>query len=254
MAGPSVFTMSALSSSLSVLYKSAPTVRRRTTTIFTNVASQCSNVRYKSTTRRMTKALRLHPHGSFIGTASTIPSKSSHPPPSLSKEQPAASILPNIIHNPPAAAPTPYITPKLFLPPNDPRYSAPSPSAILTSAPTNTASPVPPRPQVSDGDATGRKLPPALSRPYQKSYHLTEQDIKKIQRMRQANPRVNTRRNLAKQFGTSEFFIGMVAPTTEERKTEMKQKVQGVKDNWGKIRTFARTERTRRRELWSKDL
>ncbi|KAF3932225.1 hypothetical protein ABW20_dc0110358 [Dactylellina cionopaga] len=255
MTAPSVFTMSAFSSSMPMLQRSIPTARRRAAPLI-NLATRCSDIRHKSTTRRMTKALRLHPHASFVGTASTIPAKSSHPPPSLSKAEPISSLLPNIIHNPPAAAPTPHLTPKLFIPQDDPRYSAPSPTAILTTAPALAVEPIAPRPQLtgSDGETSPDKLPPALTRPYQKTYHLSETDIQKIQRLRKSNPDKYSRNALAKMFGCSEFFIGMVAPTTDERKAKMLKKTEEVKEKWGKIRTFAREERSRRRVLWSKDL
>ncbi|KAF3198381.1 hypothetical protein TWF106_004606 [Orbilia oligospora] len=254
MATPSIFTMSSLTSSLPPITQCT---RRRL------LAQQ--QLRYKSTTRRMTKALRLHPHGSFIGTASTMPSRSA-----TSRNLPAASssnsVLPTIIHNPPSAAPTPYITPRLFVPRIDPRYEAPSETAILKSSPPANYAAINPRPEItststsSSGEestataTTTEKLPPALSRPYQKTYHLNEADIKKIQQLRGQNPDVYTRNKLAKMFGCSEFFVGMVAPTTEDRKKEMRKKEEGVRAGWGKIRSFAREERGRRRELWSKDL
>ncbi|KAK6332579.1 hypothetical protein TWF730_004239 [Orbilia blumenaviensis] len=255
MATPSIFTMSSLASSLPI----AQCTRRHLLTPHTQL-------RYKSTTRRMTKALRLHPHASFIGTASTLPSRSA-----TSRHLPAhpvaAPILPTIIHNPPSAAPTPYITPKLFLPTEDPRYEPPSETAILKSPPPANYAPINPHPEATVESSTEagstaaaavaaevEKLPPALTRPYQKTYHLNEADVKKIQKLRGENPDVYTRRKLAKMFGCSEFFVGMVAPTTDERKMEMKKRASDVRAGWGKIRTFARMERGRRRELWSKDL
>ncbi|KAK6514310.1 hypothetical protein TWF506_008706 [Arthrobotrys conoides] len=255
MATPSIFTMSSLASSLPPITQCT---RRR-------LLASHHQLRYKSTTRRMTKALRLHPHGSFIGTASTIPSRSA-----TSRHLPAggthvSTVLPTIIHNPPSAAPTPYITPRLFLPTIDPRYEAPSETAILTSPPPANYAPINPRPEITSSSSSSsstepgsetppEKLPPALSRPYQKTYHLNEADIKKIQQLRGQNPDVYTRNKLAKMFGCSEFFVGMVAPTTEERKKEMRKRVEDVKAGWGKIRSFARMERGRRRELWSRDL
>ncbi|KAF3180388.1 hypothetical protein TWF225_007253 [Orbilia oligospora] len=252
MATPSIFTMSSLTFSLPSITQCT---RRRLLTQ--------QQLRYKSTTRRMTKALRLHPHGSFIGTASTIPSRSAtsrNLPSTNSSSSSSSSVLPTIIHNPPSAAPTPYITPRLFVPSIDPRYEAPSDTAILKSPPPANYAPINPRPEITctssgeEGGVTTEKLPPALSRPYQKTYHLNEADIKKIQQLRGQNPDVYTRNKLAKMFGCSEFFVGMVAPTTEERKKEMRKKEEGVRAGWGKIRSFAREERGRRRELWSKDL
>ncbi|KAK6339248.1 hypothetical protein TWF718_008671 [Orbilia javanica] len=249
MATPSIFTMTTLTTTLPKLNLITPCARQQ--------------LRYKSTTRRMTKALRLHPHGSFIGTASTMPSRSAT---SRDLTPVVSSVVPNIIHNPPAAAPTPFITPKLFVPKQDPRYEAPSGTAILTSAPAVTAVDVNPRPEVTSASSSGEgvsaggvagepsKLPPSLRRPYQKTYHLDEAQVKEIQRLRGENPDVYTRRKLAKMYGCSEFFVGMVAPTTEERKKEMRKKVEDVKAGWGRIRSFAREERGRRRELWSRDL
>ncbi|KAK6526341.1 hypothetical protein TWF694_004939 [Orbilia ellipsospora] len=264
MAAPSLFTMGLISSAL-------PLSRTRTASLVSHINLTTTGIRYKSTTRRMTKALRLHPHASFIGTASTIPSKVIHPPPpssSPSEAKPVSRVLPDIIHNPPAAAPSVLVTPRLFIPPSDPRYTLPSPTAVLTSspAPPPNWTPSPTTSSSSSSSSTEgvgaegvleggkKKLPPALRRPYQKTYHLTESQIRKIQNMRKADPIKNTRKVLAEMFGCSEFYIGMVAPTTEERKKEMRQKLEDVKGRWGKIRTFAREERTRRRVLWSKDL
>ncbi|KAK6329773.1 hypothetical protein TWF696_003636 [Orbilia brochopaga] len=252
MAAASSTTMTALSSALQSLTVTLPRTRRRTTTTI------LTHIRHESTTRRMTKALRLHPHASFIGTASTIPSKSTHgdtPPPSRSPAAATATpTLPTIIYNPPSAAPTPAITPRLFIPPTDPRHTPPSTTAILKTAPT--ATPPAARPLILDaaGNPTNRKLPPSLTRPYAKTYHLSEADVKKIQRLRASNPDVWTRRKLAAKFGCSEFFVGMVAPVTEERKKAQWAKMEAVKGRWGKVRRFARGERTRRRELWGKDL
>ncbi|KAK6507204.1 hypothetical protein TWF481_005654 [Arthrobotrys musiformis] len=229
MATPSIITMSSLTPLTQCTRRLLPRTQQR----------------YKSTTRRMTKALRLHPHGSFIGTASTLPSRSNTSR-DLKVEK---TVLPTIIHNPPSAAPTPFITPRLFLPTADPRWEKPSEGAVLTAAPM--VEEIDPRPEV---EGEGGKLPPALSRPYRKTYHLDEAQIKEIQKLRGQDPDLYSRRKLAKMFGCSEFFVGMVAPTTEERKREMRGKVEEVKAGWGKIRSFAREERGRRRELWSRDL
>ncbi|KAJ6257902.1 54S ribosomal protein L20 [Drechslerella dactyloides] len=255
MATPTA-SMGALSSALQSLAITLPRSRRRTTT---TLLSQLQQARHESTTRRMTKALRLHPHASFIGTASTIPSKSTHAPlttPSRTTATPTPAI-PTIIYNPPSAAPTPSITPRLFIPATDPRFSPPSTTAILKTAPTSPdAVPPPARPLILDGNGnpTDKKLPPSLTRPYAKTYHLSEADVKKIQRLRASNPNVWSRRKLADKFGCSEFFVGMVAPVTKERVKEMKGRTEKVKERWGKVRTFAREARTRRRQLWGKDL
>ena len=46
----------------------------------------------------------------------------------------------------------------------------------------------------------------------------------------------------------------MVAPASEEKKTEEQRKIEEIQERWGKKRRYAREDRAKRRELWGKDL
>lgn len=89
--------------------------------------------------------------------------------------------------------------------------------------------------------------------PYEKKYHLKEEDIAEIRRLRTEDPYKWTRGTLAKKFDCSRFFVGMVCVASEEKKEQERQKLESVKERWGQRRRDARTDRTRRRELWARD-
>ncbi|RPA75370.1 hypothetical protein BJ508DRAFT_418166 [Ascobolus immersus RN42] len=168
--------------------------------------------RYESTTRRMTKKLRLPPAASFRLDASS----------------PAGT---HIIYNPPPTAASVKQTPALFMAANDPRraLSLNTPSLPL---------------------AEGQELPPPVRKPYEKKYHLKPEDFAKIRELRKADPVTNTRKALAEQFGCSPFFIGMVAEATKEHKIEMHFKQKKMMKRWGRIRTKARAEKAKRKAGW----
>lgn len=134
-----------------------------------------------------------------------------------------------VVHNPPSSIPTPYQTPSAFLPPNDPRKSAP----------WN---------QVKHNTST---MPALSERP--KSYNLTQAEVLEIQRLRQENPEKWTRKELAKKFGCSKFFISIASNTTVERQAEMDRRLEIIKSTWTQHRTDARSDRERRREIWLRD-
>lgn len=166
----------------------------------------------EASSRRHTKALRLAPHPSMLLSPSSPPTT-------------------HIIRNPPSAAPTPLITPQLFLPKDDPRRAAP-----LENESTNTTQKSP--------------LPPALSEPYEKSYHLRPKDFERIRNLRKADPKRWSRLALAREFNTSSIFIGMVCQASEERLKEMDKQRAKAMEAWGDRRRIARDERKRRRAGW----
>ncbi|KAL8823402.1 MAG: hypothetical protein Q9191_005887 [Dirinaria sp. TL-2023a] len=175
--------------------------------------------RHESTARRTTKKLRTKPDPSF--TASLSPSQ----------------IRDHIVFNPPASAPSPYQTPAAFLPPNDPRRE-------LLSQSHQHANPY---------NDPARDLPPAIRQPAEKAYHLREQDIEEIRRLRTQDPNKWTQNKLAKQFECAPFFIGMVCRAPKERVERQKAALEQVKEKWGRKRREAREDRQKRRELWGRD-
>jgi len=212
-----------LSLSLSTIQSAIPRVvgTQKTMNAFTRALRQSlpwpsatlqkTFVRHESSARRHTKKLRLHPHPSMKLTA----------------DSPTTS---HVIYNPPSSAPSPLITPTIFLPKDDPRRE-------LFAAP--------PKPADAAAD-----LPPPVRPPYEKTYHLTDADMEEIRRLRKADPIKNNRVALAKRFNCSVLFIGIVCQATEGRVEQMKAREEAVKARWGNKRITAREDRKMRRAGW----
>ncbi|KAL5116432.1 hypothetical protein ACEQ8H_005668 [Pleosporales sp. CAS-2024a] len=166
---------------------------------------------------------------------------------------------PTLIFNPPSSAPSVYHTPLIFLPKTDKRralYTSHLHASTSTSlrqrisplatpgTPLHTMSRLPPRPS--------HALPPPLRSPYEKKYHLAEQEIAEIRRLRTADPYTWTRVRLAEKFGCSQFFVGMVVKA-KERAREVEAKHEEQRRRWGQHRREAREDRERRKAGWGRD-
>ena len=178
-------------------------------------------VRHAASARRHTKLLRLHPHPSMVLTA--VSPRTDH-----------------IIHNPPSSAPTPLITPTLFLPKDDPRRE------LFAATATTTAAGAP----AQEPGTEAKDLPPPLREPREKTYHLTPQDCRRMRALRDNNPVKWHRDALAKEFNCSTLFVGMVCQASDQRLQLMALRANKVKSRWGSKRTLAREERVKRRAGW----
>ena len=238
-----------------------------------SVSLSGASVRRVATARRTAKALRPRP-----APSAAVASKF---------RQPARD---TIVFNPPPSAPSPYYTPPLFLPPDDPRrhllarshayanpYAGPASGAFASSpavfdphkpgSPPSTAqrtSDMPPSDSRLDlaeatlahsstDSAAAAPLPPALQEPRQKKYHLKAGDIAEIRRLRTLDPFQWTRKRLAEKFGCTEFFVGMCVQANEERMQWHERNLAMAKRRWGPKRRTAREERLKRRALWNMD-
>ncbi|KAF8471169.1 mitochondrial ribosomal protein subunit L20-domain-containing protein [Kalaharituber pfeilii] len=213
-----------------------PTTTTATTTATTTIVF----TRHESSARRTTKRLRIQPNPSFLPLP-RVPT-SGTPLPVAHRIAAAAGTPPepSLIYNPPASLPNVYTTPSLFLPASDPRKKFAPP-------------PIPAAPEVhsaQDVASASAPLPPPLRTSQSKKYHLTESQISEIRALRAADPIKNNRTALAKRFGASRFFIGMVAEADEAHKKGMWEKQEEVKKGWGHKRVKAREDRERRREGW----
>jgi len=177
--------------------------------------------RHESSARRTTKRLRTKPDPSFTSSI------------------PASQMNDHIVFNPPSSAPSPYHTPPVFLPPNDPRRK-------LLAQSHSHANPY---------DQPDRRLPPMLTghRPYEKKYHLREKEIEEIRRLRTEDPFKWTRTKLAEKFDCSQFFVGMVCPASKEKMDKHDEEIERIKAKWGRRKRYAREDRGKRRELWGRD-
>ncbi|KAK9367335.1 mitochondrial ribosomal protein subunit L20-domain-containing protein [Lipomyces kononenkoae] len=145
----------------------------------------------------------------------------------ISSANKAVPILPpGLSYNPPPSSPSPFETPDIFLPTSERRL-------VSTAA----ALPV---------------LPPALRETKKKAYHLTQEQIEEMKTLRATQPYKWTRKSLAKKYGCSQFFAGMVAEAPESRKLDMQRRLAVIKSRWGLFKRTARIHRHKRRELWAK--
>ncbi|OQN96707.1 hypothetical protein B0A48_17131 [Cryoendolithus antarcticus] len=182
--------------------------------------------RHQSSTRRTRKALRVKPDATFL--------------PSKTETQD------HIIFNPPSSAPSVYHTPQKFLPQNDPRRR-------LHSLALNSSFVSPSR----LGGSLPSQQPPASSlatmRPaYEKKYHLTQEQIAEIKRLRAEDPRTWTRVKLAEKFKCSQFFVSLCC-CAPEIKEERDKALEAVKAKWGERKREAREDRQTRKEGWGRD-
>lgn len=87
---------------------------------------------------------------------------------------------------------------------------------------------------------------------YEKKYHLTQEQIDEIRRLRAEDPRMWTRVRLAEKFECSQFFVSLccVAP---EIKAEREKELEQIKKKWGRRKREAREDRQTRKAGWGKD-
>ncbi|KAK2030539.1 hypothetical protein LX32DRAFT_321531 [Colletotrichum zoysiae] len=212
----------------------ARTLTRPATALATLLRQQTAAVsaaprRGHKTFSRTKRSLNIPPHPDFLPAA------------------PAAGDT--IIYNPPSAAPSVYHTPFKFLPPSDPRRRANLSSLFANSsaaaAATSQTTP-------SSSSSAARPLPPALdvpSRGPNPRYHLSREDVAEIRRLRAEDPGFWSVTALARKFDCSETFVTICTPAPREHKERLERKLEGVKGRWGAIRTKAREDRARRKEM-----
>lgn len=170
--------------------------------------------RHQSSYRRTKKRLRVKPDASFAPS-----SNQTHD---------------HIIYNPPSSAPSVYHTPTKFLPPNDLRRKLRTDSQLEVVK-----------------EATS--LPLMFKSASETSKILGEAEIEDMRRLRAKDPMTWSRGKLAKRFGCSPLFVGMVCEASPEKKLVQKQILDAIKSRWGNKRSIAREDRELRRELWAQD-
>ncbi|KAL8918288.1 MAG: hypothetical protein Q9208_007456 [Pyrenodesmia sp. 3 TL-2023] len=175
--------------------------------------------RHESSARRTTKRLRVKPNPSFA--------------PPITADQ----LQQHVVFNPPSSSPSPYQTPAAFLPPSDPRRS------LLIQAHEH-ANPYAQR---------NKRLPPPIEKPEEKMYHLKEEEITEIHRLRKEDPFTWSSKKLAKKFNCSQFFVAMICEASPERKAQQQRALDEIKARWGNRRRYAREDRQKRKALWGRD-
>lgn len=244
---------SASATSSSLLTRLIPTSLSSSTTVSTSLSIPASR-RYQSTKNRTKRALNIAPHASFAvpGSANTFrPNK--HATGAASSHGAVASVVgtvqsplspgaaATILYNPPASAPSVYQTPLKFLPKSDPRRVL-NISSMFSAADSKAASAA--SPGATAPAVKGRFKPT-------ERYHLSEADVAEMRRLRAEDPTQWSVLALASKFECSPVFVMLATKRTagEAHKTAQRERLEAVKERWGPIRTKARVERTKRREM-----
>lgn len=122
-------------------------------------------------------------------------------------------------YNPPASSPNPLITPTPFLPAHLRQFSH---------------------------STSVNFLPPPLSRPKDKTF-LTAEQIDEIRDLR-ANG--SSRRDIAKKYATSPFFVSLVAPLQSDERKNITAAEEANKATWSERRQVFSQIRQHKRASW----
>lgn len=160
----------------------------------------------------------------------------------------------HIIFNPPPSAPNVYHTPPKFLPASDPRRELHLEAEAMAAAgtpkkPSSVLATIAAQRAASQPKAENLK---PIRPIYEKKYHLTQDDIDEIRRLRKEDPRYWSRLRLAEKFDCSQFFISLCVTAPEHAK-EKEAEVEAVKARWGRRKTEARVARAERKKLWGQE-
>ncbi|CAK7200965.1 hypothetical protein SEUCBS139899_003665 [Sporothrix eucalyptigena] len=210
--------------------------------------------RYQSTANRTKRALNIAPHASFLkngGGRDKFGVGSS----SGSAGQVATTLgtvqsnggTTTLLYNPPASAPSVYQTPFKFLPKSDPRRRSNltalfqgSRQSSLAGFPADSSSPT--------SSPTAPELPHRNYAPTKK-YHLSEEDVAEIRRLRAEDPIEWSVLRLAAKYECSPIFVMLVVRSSAEHRQAKQAEVAAARARWGPIRTKARADRMKRREM-----
>jgi hypothetical protein len=95
-------------------------------------------------------------------------------------------------------------------------------------------------------------MPPALKVISEKKYHVTPEQVAEMQALRSENSAYWTIDRLAAKYECSTLFVRICATNFEAGKKHF-ERIEEVKGRWGRKKTLARQDRTRRKALWGRD-
>jgi hypothetical protein len=143
----------------------------------------------------------------------------------------------HIIFNPPSSAPSVLHTPLKFLPKTDKRRHLMANSSTSTMA--TSSLPLPP--------------PVIKQKPSYQRYHLSEEDVEEMRRLRELDPEKWSRLKLARKFNCSSWFVAYSCGGPKEKAEAERAKLEAIKARWGPKRRMAREDRVKRREAAYRD-
>jgi hypothetical protein len=96
-------------------------------------------------------------------------------------------------------------------------------------------------------------LPPlTYNKPRPEPRTLTQAEVEEIAELRQSDPKTWTISALCKKFGCN-FGIVRAIKVNHEAHNAHEEGLKATKSRWGRKKTIARMERTRRKALWERD-
>ncbi|KAI1483088.1 mitochondrial ribosomal protein subunit L20-domain-containing protein [Daldinia eschscholtzii] len=204
---------------------SAPTSTPTSTRAAAAVTLACIPRRHQSSTSRTKRALKVAPHPSFFPTSAGSESSSTQ-----------------VIYNPPSSAPSVYHTPFKFLPPSDPRRKANLAQLLRSSADL-----------ASSTASKSSSLPPEL-KDRERKYNVTQEQVEEMRMLRASDPERWSVLRLAEKYGCAPYFILMCCRAPADHRDRERARLEAVKARWGAIRSAAREERKKRRDLLHKGM
>ncbi|KAI1179256.1 mitochondrial ribosomal protein subunit L20-domain-containing protein [Nemania sp. FL0916] len=183
--------------------------------------------RHQSTTSRTKKALKIAPHPDFLTSASG----------------------PNhIIYNPPPSVASVYHTPFKFLPKTDPRRQANLGQLLLRQSSSSSLA------GGGGGMEGGRGLPPVMHKSETiaaepKKYNVTREQVEEMRALRASDPVKWSVLKLAEKFECGPVFVMMCCKASVEHRDTERQRLEAIKARWGPVRTKARADRQKRKQM-----
>ncbi|KAG9255740.1 mitochondrial ribosomal protein subunit L20-domain-containing protein [Emericellopsis atlantica] len=191
----------------------------------TPVSIPLITTRSHKTTARTKRSLKIAPHDSFLPSRDGNASQGDH-----------------IIYNPPSSEASPFHTPFIFLPPEDPRRQAITRMRAMKGSAQGL---------VGLGGQTTEKLPPLMNKNEGKKarYHLTPAHMEEMRKLRAEDPLTWTVTALARKFDCSTIIVRTVAPPPKGHLEWLKAKEERRIARYGPAKLKAKAERKMRTEM-----
>ena len=171
--------------------------------------------------------------------SSKLPPKLPNVPNKYNSKSSAFNLKPNMpdgLYYQPAPSPmNPEITPKAFLPPEDPRKN----SSLYY-----------PEEQTLIKDNI-KYMPPIFEKKQAKKYELTEADVLELQKMRDNGA---TRKQMKEKFHVSDFFINIATERNPKTAKKEAKTLKKVVKRWSKDTKEARILKEKQKLMWQRGL
>ncbi|CDK28197.1 unnamed protein product [Kuraishia capsulata CBS 1993] len=169
-----------------------------------------------------------------LNSTEVMPPKLATTPNKYNSKSSAFNLKPNLpkgLHYHPAPSlRSPLVTPIPFLPDSDPRKS----SAVYR--------------ETLKVEAVEHM--PVIHQLGQEKYHLSEDDIRQMQQLRNEGW---TRKQLTEKFKCSSYFVGIATTKNEIKAKEFQEQLSNVKSQWSEKNLLRHMNKQKQVELWKRN-